>query len=143
MPAPDSSSAPWLSVLKVDSTMLIRCADVNQIELHPFSQQREVVDFCHKNGIIIEAYCPLVRNQKANDPTLKSVAEAHNKTVSQVLVRYSLQKDWVPLPKSSTPSRIIENADVYDFELTKDEMSTLDGLDQGSRGAIVQAVTNS
>jgi len=116
---------------------------VNQIELHPFAQQREIVDFCHKNGIVVEAYCPLVRNRKASDPTLNSVAKAHNKTVAQVLIRYCLQKDWVPLPKSSTPSRIIENADVYDFELTKDEMSTLDDLDQGSRGAIVEAVTNS
>jgi len=70
------------------------------------------------------------------------VAKAHNKTVAQVLVRYCLQKNWVPLPKSSTPSRIIENADLYDFELTKEEMSTLDGLDQGRKGAIVQAVDN-
>ncbi|TVY30072.1 putative oxidoreductase [Lachnellula hyalina] len=115
---------------------------VNQIELHPFSQQREVVDFCHKNGIIVEAYCPLVRNQKANDPTLNMVAKSHGKTVAQALIRYCLQKNWVPLPKSATPSRIIENADVYDFELSSDEMSTLDGLDQGSKGAIVQAVSN-
>ncbi|EKD20007.1 hypothetical protein MBM_01959 [Drepanopeziza brunnea f. sp. 'multigermtubi' MB_m1] len=115
---------------------------VNQIELHPFSQQREVVDFCHKNGIIVEAYCPLVRNQKANDPTLTKIAEKHNKAVSHVLIRYCLQKNWVPLPKSDTPSRIIENANVYDFELSKDEMKNIDDLDQGSKGAIVQAVTN-
>ena len=112
------------------------------MQLHPFSQQREVVDFCHKNGIIVEAYCPLVRNQKANDPTLNMVAKSHGKTVAQALIRYCLQKNWVPLPKSATPSRIIENADVYDFELSSDEMSTLDGLDQGSKGAIVQAVSN-
>ncbi|PBP28756.1 hypothetical protein BUE80_DR000403 [Diplocarpon rosae] len=115
---------------------------VNQIELHVFSQQREVVEFCHENGIVVEAYCPLVRNQKAADPTLNSIATAHQKTVSQVLIRYCLQKNWVPLPKSDTPSRIIENANVYDFELSKDEMKTLDDLDQGSKGAIVQAVTN-
>lgn len=115
---------------------------VNQIELHPFSQQREVVDFCHKNGIIVEAYCPLVRNQKSNDPTLNKIAEAHKKTVGHVLIRYCLQKNWVPLPKSDTPSRIVENANVYDFELSKEEMKTLDDLDQGSKGAIVQAVTN-
>jgi len=115
---------------------------VNQIELHPFSQQREVVEFCHKNGIVVEAYCPLVRNQKANDPTLNSVAKSHKKSVAQVLVRYCLQKNWVPLPKSDTPSRIVENADLYDFELSKEEMKKLDDLDQGSKGAIVQAVTN-
>jgi diketogulonate reductase-like aldo/keto reductase len=53
-----------------------------------------------------------------------------------------LQKDWVPLPKSDTPSRIAENAEVYDFELSKEEMATLDSLDEGARGAIVKAVTN-
>jgi hypothetical protein len=115
---------------------------VNQLELHAFSQQREIVDFCHKNAIIVEAYCPIVRNQKANDPTLKKVAEAHGKTPNQVLIRYCLQKDWVPLPKSDTPSRIVENADIYDFELTEEEMKTLNDLDQGAKGAIVQAVTN-
>lgn len=59
-----------------------------------------------------------------------------------MLIRYCLQKDWVPLPKSDTPSRIVENADVFDFELSKEEMTKLDDLDQGARGAIVQAVNN-
>ncbi|KAL3419386.1 putative aldo/keto reductase [Phlyctema vagabunda] len=115
---------------------------VNQIELHVFSQQREIVSFCQKNGIIIEAYSPLVRNQKADDPTLNAVAKSYGKTTAQVLIRYCLQKDWVPLPKSDTPSRIEENANVYDFELSKDDMNKLDGLDQGAKGSIVQAVTN-
>lgn len=115
---------------------------VNQIELHPFHQQREVVVYCHKNKIIVEAYCPLVRNQKANDPTPNEIAKTHNKTVGHVLIRYCLQKDWVPLPKSDTPSRIVENANVYDFELSKEEMAKLDALDQGTRGAIVESVVN-
>lgn len=84
----------------------------------------------------------MIRNQKANDPTLNAIAKAHDKTTGNVLIRYSLQKGWVPLPKSDTPSRIQENANVYDFELTKEEMMKLDDLDQGSKGAIVQAVTN-
>ncbi|KAG0652346.1 putative oxidoreductase [Hyphodiscus hymeniophilus] len=115
---------------------------VNQIELHPFCQQREIVDFCHKNGIIVEAYSPLVRNKKAGDPTLNEIGKRHGKSVAQVLIRYCLQKNWVPLPKSDTPSRILENADVYDFELMKDDMDKLDGLDEGSNGALVQAVKN-
>jgi diketogulonate reductase-like aldo/keto reductase len=112
------------------------------MKLHAFHQQREIVDFCHKNKIIVEAYCPLVRNEKANDPTLNEIAKAHNKTVSHVLIRYCLQKGWVPLPKSDTPARIVDNANVYDFELSKEEMDKLDALDQGKRGAIVESVVN-
>ncbi|CAD6499804.1 BgTH12-03911 [Blumeria graminis f. sp. triticale] len=115
---------------------------VNQIELHPFCQQREVVKYCQTNGIIVEAYCPLVRNTKGDDPTLNKVAQAHKKSVAQVLIRYGLQKNWVTLPKSSTPERIIENFDVYDFELSSEDMESLDALDQGSKGALVIAVRN-
>ena len=70
------------------------------------------------------------------------MAKAHSKTTAQVLIRYSLQKGWVALPKSDTPSRIEANADVYGFELGTNDMEILDGLDQGASGAIVQAVTN-
>lgn len=78
----------------------------------------------------------MVRNRKANDPTLVKVAEKHQKSTAQVLIRYCLQKNWVPLPKSDTPSRIEENADIYDFNLADEEMNALDGLDEGDRGAI-------
>lgn len=100
------------------------------------------MDYCNKHKIIIEAYCPLVRNQKAHDPTLKAIASDLDKTTAQVLIRYSLQKGWVTLPKSDTPSRIEANADVYDFELNKEHFDQLDDLDLGSGGAIVQAVKN-
>ena len=83
-----------------------------------------------------------MRAQKAHDPTLMSIAKKRNKTTAQVLIRYCLQKGWVPLPKSDTPSRIEENADVYDFELGAEDMQQLDGLDMGAEGAIVEAVTN-
>ena len=116
---------------------------VNQIELHPWCQQREVVRYCETNKIVVEAYCPLVRNQKADDETLNKVADKHAKTPGQVLIRYCVQKGWVPLPKSDTPSRISANADVYAFELDGEDMATLDNLDQGAKGAIVQAVDNS
>ncbi|KAK0512613.1 hypothetical protein JMJ35_004630 [Cladonia borealis] len=116
---------------------------INQIELHPWCQQRTIVDYCNKHKIVVEAYCPLVRNMKAHDGTLKEMAKKHDKTTAQVLIRYSLQKGWVSLPKSDTPGRIEANADVYGFELNADDMATLDGLDQGADGAIVQAVKNS
>lgn len=98
--------------------------------------------YCQKNGIVVEAYCPLVRNEKAKDPTLNEIAKKHGKQTGHVLIRYCLQKGWVPLPKSDTPERIVDNANVYDFELTKEEMERLDALDQGAKGAIVEAVSN-
>ncbi|KAH7359180.1 NADP-dependent oxidoreductase domain-containing protein [Plectosphaerella cucumerina] len=115
---------------------------VNQLELHPWAQQREVVKYCQDNGIIVQAYCPIVRNQKAGDPTVAGIAERHGVSSNQVLIRYSLQKGWVPLPKSDTPERIKANADVYGFHLNEEDMAALDGLDQGAAGAIVQAADN-
>lgn len=90
----------------------------------------------------MEAYCPLVRNQKAEDPELKSVAESHGKSTAQVLLRYCLQKGWVPLPKSDNAGRIAQNADLYDFELSKEDLQKLDGKDEGSKGALVMIVDN-
>lgn len=116
---------------------------VNQIELHPWCQQRDVVEFCQKNKIVIEAYCPIARNQKADDPTLVSIAKKHSKSSTQVLLRYALQKQWVPLPKSDNAGRIGQNADLYDFSLDGEDMKKLDGLDEGEKGALVMAVSNS
>ena len=117
--------------------------DNDLFQLHPWNQQREAVEYCQKNKIVVEAYCPLVRNQKADDKTLVQLAEKYKKNTSQVLIRYCIEKGWVPLPKSDTPSRIKANADVFGFELDKEDMAALDGLDQGANGAIVQAVDNS
>lgn len=100
------------------------------------------MSYCRKHGIIVEAYCPIVRNLKSNDETLAGMAKKYGVTTSQVLIRYCLQKQWVPLPKSDTPSRIKENADVYGFELNEADVAALDALDQGRSGAIVQAVDN-
>jgi diketogulonate reductase-like aldo/keto reductase len=100
------------------------------------------VEYCHKNKIIVEAYSPLVRAQKTHSEVLVKLAKKYNKSTSQILIRYCLQKDWVPLPKSDTPSRIKENAEVYDFEIFSEDMKTLNDLDQGAAGSIVQAVKN-
>lgn len=101
------------------------------------------MEYCQKNGIVVEAYCPIVRNQKADDKTVKGIAEKYQTSPNQVLIRYALEKGWVPLPKSDTPERIRKNADVYGFKLDGEDMKALDGLDQGKNGAIVQAVDNS
>lgn len=113
---------------------------VNQLELHPWLQQREVVEYCHKHGILVEAYCPLVRNQKANDPMLNEIAAKYDKTTAQVLIRYCIQKHWSPLPKSDNPGRIAQNADVFDFELGEEDMEKLNA--QPQEPALVVAVDN-
>lgn len=98
--------------------------------------------YCKKNGIIVEAYSPIVRNYKASDPTLVDLAKKYEKSTQQVLIRYALQKEWVPLPKTDNPDRIVANANVFDFDISAEDMAVLDGLDQGSSGAIVEAVVN-
>ncbi|KAJ5176717.1 Aldo/keto reductase subgroup [Penicillium canariense] len=115
---------------------------VNQIELHPWCQQRTIVAYCKQHGIVVEAYSPIVRNYKANDPTLVEVAQKYSHSTQQVLIRYALQKGWVPLPKSDDPERIAANADVFDFHISAEDMELLDSLDQGDAGAIVEAVAN-
>lgn len=108
---------------------------VNQIELHPWCQQRDIVAYCNDKGIVVQAYCPLVRGQRADDPLLRRIADKHGKTWAQVLIRWSLQKGFVALPKSVHADRIQSNADVYDFELDADDMQALDDCDLGAEGA--------
>ena len=106
---------------------------VNQIELHPFNARTRagVVDFCRRRGIVVEAYSPLTKAQRLDDPVLREVAEAKGRTPAQILIRYGLEKGWVTLPKSSNQDRIRENADVVDWSLTDEEMARLDDLDEG------------
>lgn len=98
------------------------------------------MEYCQSRGIVIEAYCPLVRNQKADDKTLNAIANKHKRSTAQVLIRWSLQRGFVSLPKSDTPSRIEANADLYGFELSTDDMKALNDLDLGAAGSIVMAV---
>ncbi|KAF2743794.1 Aldo/keto reductase [Sporormia fimetaria CBS 119925] len=99
---------------------------VNQIELHPWLARKDIVDWCRNKGVVVEAYSPLVRATKTDDPLLLPLAKKYGKTTSQILLRWSLQKGFVPLPKSVTKSRIEENAQIYDFELSDEDMKKLD-----------------
>lgn len=121
------------SVRRFEEVLLGKVATVpavNQVETHVFCQQRELVAYCEKKGILIEAYSPLARAQRMSDPTLQRVAADHGKTPAQAMIRYLLQKGIVTIPKSVTPERIRENADVFDFELVAEEMRLLDGLNE-------------
>lgn len=99
---------------------------INQVELHPWLARKDIVDWCTKRGIFVQAYCPVVRGQRFEEPMVKQLAEKYGKTPAQVLIRWSLDKGFIPLPKSVTSSRIIANADVFDFALTPEEVSGLE-----------------
>lgn len=111
---------------------LIQAADimpmVNQIELHPGMRQEKTVRFCRDHQIVVEAWGPLGRGQLLANPQLSAIAANYNKSVAQVCVRWCLQHGCLPLPKSVNKSRIIENADVFDFVLSNDDMAKIDAL---------------
>ncbi|KAI0779753.1 Aldo/keto reductase [Fomes fomentarius] len=108
---------------------------VNQIELHPFCQQRPIIAYCSEHGIEVQAYSPLVRG-KMDHPVFNQVAEKHMRDPAQILLRWSLQHGYTPLPKSANPIRIRSNRDLYDFALDEEDMESLDGLDKGKAGAV-------
>lgn len=100
--------------------------DVGQWEVHPWCMRREIVEWCRERGVVVQAYSPLVRGQRMEDKTLGRLAARYRKSPAQVLLRFSLQRRFVPLPKSVTPSRIEENADLFDFSLTELECDELE-----------------
>ena len=107
---------------------------LNQIELHPYFQQRTLRDFHDLHGIVTEAWSPIARGRVADDSTIKSIAAAHGRTPAQVTLRWEIQHDIVVIPKTVTPERIIANIDVFDFELGSDEMAAIDALDDVASG---------
>jgi diketogulonate reductase-like aldo/keto reductase len=106
---------------------------VNQIELHPLLNQAALRAVNESRGIVTEAYGPLGVGRLLDNPTIVSVAEAHGKTPAQALIRWSIQLGNIVISRSSSPERVKSNLDVFDFELTDDEMATLNGLDDGTR----------
>ena len=101
---------------------------VNQIEFHIGFTQDETVKYCKENNIILEAWAPIAKAEALDVDDVLQAAKNHGKTAAQVYIRYCIQKGLIPLPKSVTPSRIEENFDVFDFELTDVEMSVLDKI---------------
>jgi diketogulonate reductase-like aldo/keto reductase len=106
---------------------------VNQIELHPLFNQSALRAVNAENNIVTEAYSPLGVGRLLDNPTVTAAAQAHDKTPAQVLIRWSIQLGNVVIPRSATPERIVSNFDVFDFELSDDEMASLNGLDEGTR----------
>lgn len=101
---------------------------VNQIELHPGMLQQEAVDYCAKHDIVVEAWAPFANGQILKHPLLVELAETHRKTTAQICLRWLIQKNSIPLPKSVTPTRIEENLQVFDFVLSSEELAAIDKL---------------
>jgi 2,5-diketo-D-gluconate reductase A len=106
---------------------------VNQIELHPWLQQAELRRWHAEHEIATEAWSPLAQSRHLDDATIASIAAAHGKSPAQTILRWHLQLGNIVFPKSSTPERIRENIDVFDFELSADEMERIEGLESGER----------
>ncbi|WP_102694033.1 aldo/keto reductase [Rummeliibacillus pycnus] len=106
---------------------------VNQIELHPYLSQVELRNFCKTNDIVITAWSPLGRGKVLQDETIKAIGEKYGKSIAQTIIRWHLQSDHIVIPKSVTPSRIEENANVFDFELTAEDMASIDALNRNER----------
>jgi diketogulonate reductase-like aldo/keto reductase len=121
---------------------------VNQVEFHPYLYQRELLQFCIARGIVMEAYSPLTQAERLNDRKLVAIAKKYpragqspsgsspaneTKSTAQILIRWAIQHGLVVIPKSANPARIRENAQVFDFEITDEDMQTLDGFNENLR----------
>lgn len=115
----------------IDATNVVPA--VNQVELHPALQNREVIAANERHGIITEAWSPLAQGALLSDVSIQAIAAAHNITAAQVILRWHLQEGRVIIPKSVTPSRIAQNLDLFGFELSAAELAIIDALDREAR----------
>jgi diketogulonate reductase-like aldo/keto reductase len=107
---------------------------VNQVELHPYLQQRELREFHARHGIVTEAWSPLAQGAVLDDPVIVDLAERLGRTPAQVVLRWHVQLGNVVIPKSVTPARQLENITLFDFELTDADMAAIEALDRGEEG---------
>lgn len=106
---------------------------VNQMEFHPYLVQQNLLDFCSEKNIQYEAWSPMMQGKIFGIDTFKELANKYDKTIAQIVLRWDLQKGVITIPKSSKRERILANADIFDFELTLEDMANLDSLNRGQR----------
>ena len=109
---------------------------VNQIEVHPYFGNEEVRAYGAEHGILTEAWSPIAQGGVLQDPTISAIAERVGRTTAQVTLRWHIQRGDIIFPKSTTPSRVQENFELFDFELTDDDMTAITALDKGEQGRI-------
>ncbi|ASS73655.1 aldo/keto reductase [Tumebacillus algifaecis] len=106
---------------------------INQVEYHPMLTQKELHAYCKQQDIQLEAWSPLMQGQLLDNPVLQEIADNHRKSIAQIILRWDLQNEVITIPKSIKENRIVENASVFDFELTPAEMQQIDNLNQNRR----------
>ena len=108
---------------------------MNQVELHPYLNQQQLIDFCKDLNIVPEAWSPLGGGKTPilENPVLTSIAKKHGKTIAQIILRWNIERGVVAIPKSITPLRIRENIDIFDFELSQEDVSEINKLHTGER----------
>jgi diketogulonate reductase-like aldo/keto reductase len=106
---------------------------INQVEYHPRLTQLELRSYCKANGIQLEAWSPLMQGQLLDNPLLMEIAASYNKSVAQIILRWDLQNGVITIPKSTKEARIIANAEVFDFELSPEDMERISGLNENLR----------
>ncbi len=104
---------------------------VNQIELHPYHYRKDLIDFCISHNIQIEAYSPLTKGNLLNNTELEELTSKYNKTQAQILIRWNLQHGSGVIPKASNRNHLIENYDVFDFNISSDDIKKIDSLNRG------------
>lgn len=136
-----SGRAKAIGVCNFDIEHLERIMDeceimpaVNQVECHPYLQQKELRAFCEKNGIEVQAYSPLMNGKTVlQDPVIQEIATQYGKTPAQIILRWHLQNDILIIPKTVTPSRMKENLDLFSFELSETDLDKINELDRNER----------
>lgn len=106
---------------------------VNQVELHVFLQQPELVEYCREHTIALEAYSPLAHARAMDEPVIAEIAAKHGKSYAQIMLRWCLERDLIVLPKSVNPDRVRQNIDIFDFQLDEADMQLLTGLNKNLR----------
>jgi diketogulonate reductase-like aldo/keto reductase len=114
------------------------CPMVNQFELHPLNTKKELIAYCRRLGIQVEAYSPLLvmHRKLVENPILKSLSRKYVKSIPQIVLRWDIQQGVIPIPKSGNPLRLQQNIDIFDFELTGDDMKTIDSLNENYKGLV-------
>lgn len=103
---------------------------VNQLEWSPFGYSTEMLEYCQRNKIVLQAYSPLTRTKRLNEPVLTDIATKYGKTPAQLLLRWNIEHAVVPLPKATSQEHIAENAAIFDFAITRQDMAALDSLNE-------------